>query len=161
MARHGFPACVGGQTWHCWFLLAVAFCCLSLVGTSGELGGIRQIKIEPDELDIIQITVPGKQWGTGCVQWPLCEQGCCIVSRHFALRRDVCRVSPSMGGPPVPVHWSFFPESHFKGHIGNELVAWGQWRVSLLFLPLLYFFSVSPFPWSKRARFAAFLHVWA
>uniref|UniRef100_A0A803YHU3 GTF2I repeat domain containing 1 n=1 Tax=Meleagris gallopavo TaxID=9103 RepID=A0A803YHU3_MELGA len=28
-------------------------------GTSGELGGIRQIKIEPDELDIIQITVPG------------------------------------------------------------------------------------------------------
>ncbi|PKU33059.1 general transcription factor ii-i repeat domain-containing protein 1 [Limosa lapponica baueri] len=27
-------------------------------GTSGELGGIRQIKIEPDELDIIQITVP-------------------------------------------------------------------------------------------------------
>uniref|UniRef100_A0A8C3L1L9 General transcription factor II-I repeat domain-containing protein 1 n=1 Tax=Chrysolophus pictus TaxID=9089 RepID=A0A8C3L1L9_CHRPC len=29
-------------------------------GTSGELGGIRQIKIEPDELDIIQITVPDR-----------------------------------------------------------------------------------------------------
>uniref|UniRef100_A0A7M4EIR5 General transcription factor II-I repeat domain-containing protein 1 n=1 Tax=Crocodylus porosus TaxID=8502 RepID=A0A7M4EIR5_CROPO len=29
-------------------------------GTSGELSGIRQIKIEPDELDIIQITVPDR-----------------------------------------------------------------------------------------------------
>uniref|UniRef100_A0A8D2P590 GTF2I repeat domain containing 1 n=1 Tax=Zosterops lateralis melanops TaxID=1220523 RepID=A0A8D2P590_ZOSLA len=42
---------------------------LELVGTSqanstsGELGGIRQIKIEPDELNIIQITVPGSCWG--------------------------------------------------------------------------------------------------
>ncbi|NXM26852.1 GT2D1 protein, partial [Oxyruncus cristatus] len=32
-------------------------------GTSGELGGIRQIKIEPDELDIIQITVPDRSPG--------------------------------------------------------------------------------------------------
>ncbi|NWI86725.1 GT2D1 protein, partial [Pitta sordida] len=30
------------------------------MSTSGELGGIRQIKIEPDELDIIQITVPDR-----------------------------------------------------------------------------------------------------
>ncbi|RLV97913.1 hypothetical protein DV515_00011347 [Chloebia gouldiae] len=30
-------------------------------GTSGELGGIRQIKIEPDELNIIQITVPDRE----------------------------------------------------------------------------------------------------
>uniref|UniRef100_A0A669PBM5 GTF2I repeat domain containing 1 n=1 Tax=Phasianus colchicus TaxID=9054 RepID=A0A669PBM5_PHACC len=37
---------------------AIVFACLSPIGTSGELGGIRQIKIEPDELDIIQITVP-------------------------------------------------------------------------------------------------------
>ncbi|XP_067393996.1 general transcription factor II-I repeat domain-containing protein 1 isoform X6 [Emydura macquarii macquarii] len=29
-------------------------------GTSGELSGIRHIKIEPDELDIIQITVPDR-----------------------------------------------------------------------------------------------------
>ncbi|CAI5794957.1 Uncharacterized protein PODLI_1B011566 [Podarcis lilfordi] len=29
-------------------------------GTSGELGGIKRIKIEPDEVDIIQITVPDK-----------------------------------------------------------------------------------------------------
>uniref|UniRef100_A0A8C6VSQ1 GTF2I repeat domain containing 1 n=1 Tax=Naja naja TaxID=35670 RepID=A0A8C6VSQ1_NAJNA len=29
-------------------------------GTSGELGGIKRIKIEPDEVDIIQITVPGQ-----------------------------------------------------------------------------------------------------
>uniref|UniRef100_A0A8C6X422 GTF2I repeat domain containing 1 n=1 Tax=Naja naja TaxID=35670 RepID=A0A8C6X422_NAJNA len=33
---------------------------LSLIGTSGELGGIKRIKIEPDEVDIIQITVPGQ-----------------------------------------------------------------------------------------------------
>ncbi|NXV86316.1 GT2D1 protein, partial [Calonectris borealis] len=33
-------------------------------GTSGELGGIRQIKIEPDELDIIQITVPDRSPGS-------------------------------------------------------------------------------------------------
>ncbi|NXA62207.1 GT2D1 protein, partial [Mohoua ochrocephala] len=31
--------------------------------TSGELGGIRQIKIEPDELNIIQITVPDRSPG--------------------------------------------------------------------------------------------------
>uniref|UniRef100_A0A8C3QUZ5 General transcription factor II-I repeat domain-containing protein 1 n=1 Tax=Cyanoderma ruficeps TaxID=181631 RepID=A0A8C3QUZ5_9PASS len=50
---------------------------LELVGTSqasstsGELGGIRQIKIEPDELNIIQITVPGSCWGTLCVDHKL------------------------------------------------------------------------------------------
>uniref|UniRef100_A0A669P7C6 GTF2I repeat domain containing 1 n=1 Tax=Phasianus colchicus TaxID=9054 RepID=A0A669P7C6_PHACC len=42
---------------------AIVFACLSPIGTSGELGGIRQIKIEPDELDIIQITVPAKAIG--------------------------------------------------------------------------------------------------
>ncbi|NXY11483.1 GT2D1 protein, partial [Pteruthius melanotis] len=31
--------------------------------TSGELGGIRQIKVEPDELNIIQITVPDRSPG--------------------------------------------------------------------------------------------------
>lgn len=30
-------------------------------GTSGELGILRPIKIEPEELDIIQVTVPGKR----------------------------------------------------------------------------------------------------
>uniref|UniRef100_A0A8D1ESX3 GTF2I repeat domain containing 1 n=1 Tax=Sus scrofa TaxID=9823 RepID=A0A8D1ESX3_PIG len=29
-------------------------------GTSGELSGLRPIKIEPEDLDIIQVTVPGK-----------------------------------------------------------------------------------------------------
>ncbi|NXQ42407.1 GT2D1 protein, partial [Catharus fuscescens] len=40
--------------------------CLPLplpIGTSGELGGIRQIKVEPDELNIIQITVPDRSPG--------------------------------------------------------------------------------------------------
>lgn len=49
----------GVQTQCLWFMLEIVFACLSPTGTSGELGGIRQIKIEPDELDIIQITVPG------------------------------------------------------------------------------------------------------
>jgi len=49
-----------------WFTLEIAFGCLSPVGTSGELGGIRQIKIEPDELDIIQITVPGGRRAPCC-----------------------------------------------------------------------------------------------
>lgn len=31
-----------------------------LPGTSGELGGLRPIKIEPEDLDIIQVTIPGK-----------------------------------------------------------------------------------------------------
>lgn len=31
-----------------------------LAGTSGELSGLRPIKIEPEDLDIIQVTVPGK-----------------------------------------------------------------------------------------------------
>lgn len=30
-------------------------------GTSGELSGLRPIKIEPEDLDIIQVTVPGKE----------------------------------------------------------------------------------------------------
>lgn len=47
------------QTQCLWLTLEIIFACLSPIGTSGELGGIRQIKIEPDELDIIQITVPG------------------------------------------------------------------------------------------------------
>ncbi|XP_056362862.1 general transcription factor II-I repeat domain-containing protein 1 isoform X5 [Oenanthe melanoleuca] len=33
-------------------------------GTSGELGGIRQIKLEPEELNIIQITVPDRSPGS-------------------------------------------------------------------------------------------------
>ncbi|XP_009574982.1 PREDICTED: general transcription factor II-I repeat domain-containing protein 1, partial [Fulmarus glacialis] len=40
-------------------------------GTSGELGGIRQIKIEPDELDIIQITVPDRSPGSDEVHDPV------------------------------------------------------------------------------------------
>lgn len=31
-----------------------------LTGTSGDLGVLRPIKIEPEDLDIIQVTVPGK-----------------------------------------------------------------------------------------------------
>uniref|UniRef100_A0A8C0F9D0 GTF2I repeat domain containing 1 n=1 Tax=Bubo bubo TaxID=30461 RepID=A0A8C0F9D0_BUBBB len=91
-------------------------------GTSGELGGIRQIKIEPDELDIIQITMPGRHWGTSCMQWPLHRQGSCIMSWHFALRRGVCRISPSTEAKaigisePVKVPYSKFlmyPEDLF------------------------------------------------
>lgn len=33
---------------------------LLLTGSSGELGILRPIKIEPEDLDIIQVTVPGK-----------------------------------------------------------------------------------------------------
>uniref|UniRef100_A0A8B9F822 GTF2I repeat domain containing 1 n=1 Tax=Amazona collaria TaxID=241587 RepID=A0A8B9F822_9PSIT len=40
-------------------------------GTSGELGGIRQIKIEPDELDIIQITVPDRSPGSDEIHDPV------------------------------------------------------------------------------------------
>nr|XP_021397435.1 general transcription factor II-I repeat domain-containing protein 1 isoform X8 [Lonchura striata domestica] len=40
-------------------------------GTSGELGGIRQIKIEPDELNIIQITVPDRSPGSVEMQEPV------------------------------------------------------------------------------------------
>ncbi|XP_027527869.1 general transcription factor II-I repeat domain-containing protein 1-like isoform X3 [Neopelma chrysocephalum] len=43
-------------------------------GTSGELGGIRQIKIEPDELDIIQITVPDRSPGLDEMQDPVPTQ---------------------------------------------------------------------------------------
>ncbi|NXI46271.1 GT2D1 protein, partial [Galbula dea] len=39
--------------------------------TSGELGGIRQIKIEPDELDIIQITVPERSPGSDELHEPV------------------------------------------------------------------------------------------
>lgn len=87
---------------HCWFLLVIAFHCLSLVGTSGELGGIRQIKIEPDELDIIQITVPGRFWALAVCSG-LCAGRATTLSQHFALRRGVCRVSPSTEGPPMPM----------------------------------------------------------
>ncbi|NWI75290.1 GT2D1 protein, partial [Dryoscopus gambensis] len=38
-------------------------CSVRAGSTSGELGGIRQIKIEPDELNIIQITVPDRSPG--------------------------------------------------------------------------------------------------
>ncbi|NXY82344.1 GT2D1 protein, partial [Alcedo cyanopectus] len=52
--------------------LAIAFPYLSSpAGTSGELGGIRQIKIEPDELDIIQITVPDRSPGSDEMQDPV------------------------------------------------------------------------------------------
>lgn len=70
-------------------MLEIVFGCLSPLGTSGELGGIRQIKIEPDELDVIQITVPGRCWG------PL-HRGCCIeVSQEFCLEKiHVWGISP-------------------------------------------------------------------
>ncbi|NWW43033.1 GT2D1 protein, partial [Pedionomus torquatus] len=70
-SSHDFPAYNGGQMRHLRFLLAIAFQCLSLLGTSGELGGIRQIKIEPDELDIIQITVPDRSPGSDEVHDPV------------------------------------------------------------------------------------------
>lgn len=38
-----------------------------LTGPSGELGMLRPIKIEPEDLDIIQVTVPGKEGHTGGV----------------------------------------------------------------------------------------------
>lgn len=56
-------------------------------GTSGELGILRPIKIEPEELDIIQVTVPGKRHTSkdclcscSCADMlaeavPLCSQG--------------------------------------------------------------------------------------
>uniref|UniRef100_A0A803VI69 General transcription factor II-I repeat domain-containing protein 1 n=1 Tax=Ficedula albicollis TaxID=59894 RepID=A0A803VI69_FICAL len=74
-------------------------------GTSGELGGIRQIKLEPDELNIIQITVPGSCWGP-TVAWRvdgcLCQRsgrGCSPAvlaleaagcSEHFSILFFVC-----------------------------------------------------------------------
>ncbi|NXC02743.1 GT2D1 protein, partial [Orthonyx spaldingii] len=39
-------------------------CSVRAGSTSGELGGIRQIKVEPDELNIIQITVPDRSPGS-------------------------------------------------------------------------------------------------
>ncbi|NXH95413.1 GT2D1 protein, partial [Pachycephala philippinensis] len=39
--------------------------------TSGELGGLRQIKIEPDELNIIQITVPDRSPGPADMHDPV------------------------------------------------------------------------------------------
>uniref|UniRef100_A0A8B9IQ00 GTF2I repeat domain containing 1 n=1 Tax=Anser cygnoides TaxID=8845 RepID=A0A8B9IQ00_ANSCY len=61
-------------------------------GTSGELGGIRQIKIEPDELDIIQITVPGRRWG------PLHRECCIALSQSLAWRSSTCGASPRADG---------------------------------------------------------------
>uniref|UniRef100_A0A8B9TNG4 GTF2I repeat domain containing 1 n=1 Tax=Anas platyrhynchos TaxID=8839 RepID=A0A8B9TNG4_ANAPL len=58
----------------------------SQAGTSGELGGIRQIKIEPDELDVIQITVPGRTssdfGGRTSSQGLLAFAACCLHWRQ-------------------------------------------------------------------------------
>lgn len=163
MAGHGFPAHIGGQMWHLWFPLVIAFCCLSLLGTSGELGGIRQIKIEPDELDIIQITVPGRWWGISCGQWPLRRLHCCVASRCVALRRGVYGVSPGVEGPPV--HWPFFTEGHTKvipswESLGFLVVVQGGLGLALVSLSPSSLFYVA-FPLEKASLFPAFLHAQA
>ncbi|NXT13129.1 GT2D1 protein, partial [Prunella fulvescens] len=60
--------------------------CLPLpfpIGTSGELGGIRQIKIEPDELNIIQITVPDRSPGSVEMHDPVPTQVASDESRYI------------------------------------------------------------------------------
>ncbi|NXO45337.1 GT2D1 protein, partial [Locustella ochotensis] len=52
-------------------------------GTSGELGGIRQIKVEPDELNIIQITVPDRSPGSVEMHDPVPTQAASDESRYI------------------------------------------------------------------------------
>lgn len=55
-------------------------------GTSGEIGMLRPIKIEPEELDIIQVTVSGERHAQRTVGVPVPDQTCwqklfCSVAR--------------------------------------------------------------------------------
>lgn len=87
------------------------------LGTSGELSGIRQIKIEPDELDIIQITVPGKQWA-GLKSWVTSRQ------RASTLRCTVwgfCFGEVAWVGNPLSLILSRIEKSPSK-----QLVSWAS-----------------------------------
>uniref|UniRef100_A0A803W6P2 General transcription factor II-I repeat domain-containing protein 1 n=1 Tax=Ficedula albicollis TaxID=59894 RepID=A0A803W6P2_FICAL len=74
---------------------------LELVGTSqasstsGELGGIRQIKLEPDELNIIQITVPGSCWGPTV-------QGCHAICHVVLWEEALAGCFPALKAPSHP-----------------------------------------------------------
>uniref|UniRef100_A0A8C3XCZ1 GTF2I repeat domain containing 1 n=1 Tax=Cyanoderma ruficeps TaxID=181631 RepID=A0A8C3XCZ1_9PASS len=81
---HTFPAPV--LYWAGVALLDPVGDCLPLpfpIGTSGELGGIRQIKIEPDELNIIQITVPDRSPGPVEMHDPVPTQVASDESRYI------------------------------------------------------------------------------
>lgn len=54
-------------------------------GTSGEIGMLRPIKIEPEELDIIQVTVSGmrhtsKDCRGSCSGWTCWQKLCCSAA---------------------------------------------------------------------------------
>lgn len=67
-----------------------------LTGTSGELGGLRPIKIEPEDLDIIQVTVPGKgQMSEGLMLLPQPESS----SSHSKAPRP----AGATGSPPSQI----------------------------------------------------------
>ncbi|XP_056217917.1 general transcription factor II-I repeat domain-containing protein 1 isoform X5 [Falco biarmicus] len=77
-------------------------------GTSGELGGIRQIKIEPDELDIIQITVPDRSPGSDEMHDP--------VPTHMASEEsNYILETPAAGTEKGPSEESRHEEKQMEG----------------------------------------------
>uniref|UniRef100_A0A8C3L2D8 GTF2I repeat domain containing 1 n=1 Tax=Chrysolophus pictus TaxID=9089 RepID=A0A8C3L2D8_CHRPC len=100
---------------------------LALGCTSGELGGIRQIKIEPDELDIIQITVPDRSPSSDELHDPVTthmasEESSYILDAvagngNYVSRRLVIQCTKAIGiSEPVKVPYSKFlmyPEDLF------------------------------------------------
>lgn len=102
--------------------MATAFHCLSPIGTSGELGGIRQIKIEPDELNIIQITVPGSCWGPTMHRQGL-PHG---VSAFCFEKRHLQGVSQHLRFPHIPEIAFLSWKEHMEECIE---VSWEHWKV--------------------------------
>ncbi|NWS72689.1 GT2D1 protein, partial [Crotophaga sulcirostris] len=107
----------------CW---PFAFCCLSLVGTSGELSGIRQIKIEPDELDIIQITVPDRSPSSDEMHDP--------VPTHMASEEPSYILETVAGTEKGPSEESRHEEKQLEGSDGiGDVLSHLRKQVEILF----------------------------
>ncbi|XP_055554992.1 general transcription factor II-I repeat domain-containing protein 1 isoform X4 [Falco cherrug] len=96
-------------------------------GTSGELGGIRQIKIEPDELDIIQITVPDRSPGSDEMHDP--------VPTHMASEEsNYILETPAAGTEKGPSEESRHEEKQMEGSDGiGDVLSHLRKQVEILF----------------------------
>uniref|UniRef100_A0A8C3CRE1 GTF2I repeat domain containing 1 n=1 Tax=Cairina moschata TaxID=8855 RepID=A0A8C3CRE1_CAIMO len=95
-------------------------------GTSGELGGIRQIKIEPDELDIIQITVPDRS--------PTSDEMHDPVTTHMASEESSYILDAVAGTEKGPGEESRHEEKQMEGSDGiGDVLSHLRKQVEILF----------------------------
>ncbi|NXE49581.1 GT2D1 protein, partial [Casuarius casuarius] len=117
---------VRGQTLQPRFVSEIFSLFLSPLGTSGELSGIRQIKIEPDELDIIQITVPDRSPSSDELHDP--------VATHMASEESNYILETVTGTEKGPSEDSRHEEKQMEGSDGvGDVLSHLRKQVEILF----------------------------